>query len=103
MKILFYRGKNLNLKTKVDEAEIYFNKDILVKTQNYIYYIDNITKVESEIIKPLGTMIKIHCNNEIVYITVPRIFINIGSGFVIINTFKTQELKKAFKQRCLKQ
>ena len=100
MKILFYRGKNLNLKTKVDEAEIYFNKDILVKTQNYIYYIDNITKVTSEIIKPLGTVIKVDCNNDTVYMTVPRIYFNIGSGFAIINTFKTQELKKALKQRC---
>lgn len=59
MKILFYRGKEINIKTKVDEAEIFFNKDILVKTQNYIYYIDNITKVTSEIIKPLGTVIKL--------------------------------------------
>lgn len=100
MKILFYRGKNLNLKTKVDEAEIYFNKDILVKTKNYIYYIDNITKVTSEIIKPLGTVIKVNCNNDTVYMTVPRIYINIGSGFAVINTFKTQELKEALIQRC---
>lgn len=100
MKILFYRGKEINIKTKVDEAEIFFNKDILVKTQNYIYYIDNITKVTSEIIKPLGTVIKVNCNNDTVYMTVPRIYINIGSGFAVINTFKTQELKEALIQRC---
>lgn len=100
MKILFYRGKNLTLKTKVDEAEIYFNKDILVKTKNYVYYIDNIKKVTSEIIKPLGTVIKVDCNNDTVYMTVPRVYFNIGSGFAIINTLKTQELKRALKQRC---
>lgn len=42
----------------------------------------------------LGTMIKIQNADKTIYLCVPRIFINKGTGFLIINYFKTRKAKK---------
>lgn len=99
MKILFYRGEEITTNTVMNKAEILFNGDTRIVTDNFIYYINDINKVETVILKPLGTMIKMKVNHsDNVFITVPRIYLEIASGFVIVNTKKTYQLKNILEK-----
>lgn len=46
----------------------------------------------------LGTMIQLVNHRQSIYLTVPRLFIDKGTGFAIINTLATRRLKKRLEQ-----
>ena len=59
-----------------------------------IYKLDNIKSVELYKMNGLGTMIKLVNNEDTIYFSVPRIFIDKGTGVAIINFFATKKLYK---------
>ena len=55
---------------------------------------DAIHTVEFYRLNALGTMIKVQNRRDTIYLVVPRIYFDIGTGFVIINTLATRKLKR---------
>ena len=55
---------------------------------------DAIHAVEFYRLNSLGTMIKVQNRRDTIYLVVPRIYFDIGTGFVIINTLATRKLKR---------
>ena len=47
----------------------------------------------------LGTMIRLVNNEDTFYLSVPRIFIDKGTGFATINYFATKKLYKTIKKK----
>lgn len=94
MKILYHIGDTVDSSTIVKRGEfIQDSKGCYLLTDIGKIYLNNINFVDFYKPNPLGTMIKV-CNfNTIIILTVPRIFINIGTGFAIINSLATHKLK----------
>lgn len=44
-----------------------------------------------------GTMVQLQNAEDSMFLSVPRIFINVGTGFAIINRRKTQKLKQSLE------
>ena len=44
-------------------------------------------------------MIRLTNGNDVIYLTVPRIFINKGTGFIIVNYFATKKLGKLLMEQ----
>lgn len=93
-KIIYHIGKSIGLRTIV-------NKGILTEEKGNIFIISNrdriaLSKIHScELIKlnGLGTMIKIAIDDNTIFLTAYKIFINKGTGFAIINYFGTRNIR----------
>lgn len=56
--------------------------------------LENVLDVSLLKVGAFGIMVKIECSKFTIYLCVPRIFLNIGTGFVVVNYFATLRLKK---------
>lgn len=68
-------------------------KCIYDETNTEIMKLDNLKSVEVYMLNGLGSMIRIVNGNLTIYFAVPRIFINKGTGFAIINRSATRKAK----------
>lgn len=94
MNIIFHIGENSGLDTIVKKGNL--NDDIqqmYIEYENGRIFLNDLKSVEFYKLN-LGTMIKIQNADKTIYLSVPRIFINKGTGFLIINYFKTRKAKK---------
>ncbi|RHU44245.1 hypothetical protein DXD15_09150 [Blautia sp. TF11-31AT] len=60
---------------------------------------DAIHAVEFYRLNALGTMIKVQNRRDTIYLVVPRIYFDIGTGFVIINTLATKKILRISQNR----
>ncbi len=56
--------------------------------------LDRLKSVEIYKLSSGCTFLKVLNGNETIYLTVPRIYIESGNGFVIVNYFATKKLKR---------
>ncbi|MBR1731206.1 MAG: hypothetical protein IJ725_02090 [Ruminococcus sp.] len=100
MKILYYVGKDVLRGTKLSKGTIDENADTLViNGNNEKIILDGLEYAGTEKMPGGGTMIKIINNGQTIFLNVPRIFIDKGSGFCVSNYFKTMKLGKIINQR----
>lgn len=101
MKVLFYIGNTVSLDTIMKQGILTINNGITITNENSTYNIDNLINVEIVRLQ-LGTMIKLVSDIGTIYLTVPRIYINIGNGFAVINRRKTCKLAEDLKEYLLR-
>jgi len=95
MKVLYHIGNDVN-------SDTVFEQTVLHKENNGIYMetvagkldFSDLSDVQIFKMHRLGTMLKLTIVNSTIFLIVPRLYINIGSGFVIVNVMATYKLKK---------
>ena len=91
MKIVYYIGETVG-------ADAIFKKGILnddmqqmyIETANGTYQFHDMKQVDIVKIQ-LGTMIKVINGEDTIFLAVPRLFIDKGTGFLIANYFATKK------------
>lgn len=97
-KIIYHIGNNINSQTIMKKGFIYVDEqNPRIEFVNGMYDLDNIKNAELYKMNGLGTMIKLINGEDTVYFAVPRIFIDKGTGFAILNYFATKKLYDAIK------
>lgn len=100
MKVIYYIGDSIGLDTVVSKGTINENElplRICSKEQQII--LNNISSVETIKINGLGTMLKIKNGNQTIFLAVYRMYLNIGTGFAIINLSATLKLREILSNR----
>lgn len=93
MKILFAVCDAIGLDTICKKGVISENqKPISIYCEDGYSISFDITKCEMVKINGLGSMIQLETTTGRIFVTVPRIYFNIGSGFVIVNAIETARL-----------
>ncbi len=100
MKILYCQAEKITVSTKMHKAAIekVGRSFIITDNVNGIKTIlDNIQDIDLFRKNEIGSMIRLinGAENETYYLTVPRLFIDIGGGFAIINA---RAVKKLYNQ-----
>lgn len=92
MKILYYIGDKIGLKTIVKKGVLTEDTQCMyIEAENTRIALDELKSVDLIKMSGIGTMIKIINHSDTIFLTVPRIFIDKGTGFAIINYFKTKK------------
>ncbi len=93
MRILYYIGEEIDKNTILKKGFINESiRPIKISAEDTIV-LDNLSYVELYKPNSAGTMIKLRNGTMTVFLVVPRIFLNIGTGFVIGNYLATTKLK----------
>lgn len=95
MKILYCQAEEVTLNTKMHKAIIEkIGKSFVITYDKNKIVLDNIQYIDLFQQNGIGSMIKLvnGSETETYFLTVPRLFINIGSGFVIINAIAVKKL-----------
>ena len=95
MKIIYYIGQKIDSDTIVKKGIL--NDDtqqMFIEGTEGKYKFHDIRQVDIVKINYLGTMVKVINGKDTVFLAVPRIFINKGTGFAIINYFATKKIGK---------
>ena len=94
MKVLYHVGATIGADTIVKKGLICEDsRPLMIEAEDENIILDSLKSVEFVKLNGLGTMIKLQNNSDIIYLTVPRIYIDKGNGFAIINFFATRKLK----------
>ena len=93
-KILLIEGNKISLDIKCQSGILEFSDIPTIRTNNIQLILSNVTNIEIKSHMNLGTYIEITNNNKYFIITVPRLFLNIGNGYAIINKLATKKLYK---------
>lgn len=95
MKIIFHIGEYINANTIVKSGILDGDtQQLYIEYKDKKYLLNDIQSVNFYKFNGLGTMVKIKNNNDTIFLSVPRIFIDKGTGFAIINFFKTKKAKQ---------
>lgn len=98
MKVIYYMGESINRDTFVKRGTIYKNEQgIFIESAGEKLALNDIKKVELIRINAVGTMVRVFNSSDTIFLAVPRIFINKGTGFVIINYLKTRALSNLLR------
>ena len=99
-KIIYHIGDSINAQNIVKKGYIYVDEpNQRIEFEGGVYNLDNIKNIELYKMNGLGTMIKLINKEDIIYFSVPRIFIDKGTGFAIINYFATKKLYKIMSKQ----
>ena len=91
--VIYHIGNDMDSETIVKKGKIYTDdQTVRIESDHVVFELENIEKAELCKMNGLGTMIKIIYENGTIFLSVPRIFINVGTGFAIINYFATKKL-----------
>lgn len=94
MKVLYHVGATIGADTIIKKGLICEDaRPLMIEAEDTNIVFDAIKSIEFVKLNGLGTMIKLQNNSDIIYLAVPRIFIDKGTGFAIINFFATRKLK----------
>ena len=74
-----------------------------IRSEKETYVFNDLSDVSIAWIKPLGRMIRVRNGSDTLFFTVPRIFIDKGTGFVMINTAATTRLYHRMEQEMERQ
>lgn len=103
MKVLYYIGTSVGKETVLKKGVI--NKKAapyILQTKDGDIILNKLTFVKRYKLNFLGTMIKAVNGSDTIFLTVPRLFINFGTGFVIINKFATEKLLSLLKKSVIR-
>lgn len=96
LKVLYYVGDHIDASTKLEKGEIYTDSlPYVIRSGNKEIVLDQMTACEKTILSPCGTMIKVKNGAQTVFLLVPRLYIEKGNVFVIVNRSRTLRLLKA--------
>ena len=94
-KIIYHIGDSINAQTIVKKGYIYVDEpNQRIEFEGGVYNLDNIKNIELYKMNGLGTMVKLVNKDDTIYFSVPRVFIDKGTGFAIVNYFATKKLYK---------
>lgn len=105
LKIIYYFGQKICSETIVKKGLITdtASQISIIDSNNFTYKLDNLKEVRFVKINALGTMIRLINGNDMIYLSVPRLFIEKGTGFVIINYYATKRLGKMLTEKMTRQ
>ncbi|BCN30954.1 hypothetical protein [Anaeromicropila herbilytica] len=93
MKVIYHIGKTIGFDTIAKKGIIKVDtQPIMIESKEGNLVLNDLKCVDLIKVNGLGTMIKVQNSSDIIYIAVPRIFIEIGTGFIIVNFFATKKL-----------
>ena len=96
MKVLYSVGPEIGSETVMKKGIIREDfRPLRLEGETAISF-DDVRQVELVKLSGLGTIIKVQNGSDTLYLTVPRLYFNVGTGFVIVNYFATKKLKKVF-------
>lgn len=94
MKVLYHIGETVGKDTILKKGRIQeYSRPLMIEAEDTTIVLDAIKNVALMKLNDLGTMVKLQNNTDTIFLSVPRIYIPIGTGFAIINYFATKELK----------
>lgn len=95
MKIIFHIGEFIHADTLVKRGILDDDtQQLYIECQGNKYFLNDIRAVEFYKLNGLGTMVKVRNSDDTIFMSVPRIFINKGTGFAMINRCKTKKVKQ---------
>lgn len=96
MKIIYHFGQKIASETIVKKGLITdtASQISIIGSDNSEYKLNDLKEVKFVKINALGTMIRLINGNDMIYLSVPRLFIEKRTGFIIINYFATKKLRK---------
>ena len=93
MKVLYHIGYDLTTETKMKKGMLYTEKSpIEIVSDGERIVLNHLQKAEKSSIPVGGSVIKARTDSFTVFILVPRVYIERGNGFVIVNRSKTMKL-----------
>ena len=99
MKIIYYVGETVTLSTIMKKGSI--NKkenNYIIQSNDDVILLNDLHKIEFYRFHGLSTLIRLVNGQDIIYLTVPWIYLDIAGGIGMINTFKTKKLKKVLSK-----
>lgn len=101
LKIIYYFGQKICSETIVKRGTISDTASniSIIGSDNSEYKLNDLKEVKFVKINALGTMIRLINGNDMIYLSVPRLFIEKGTGFVIINYYATKKLGKMLTEK----
>lgn len=94
MKIIYHVGETIGAETVVQRGTLVEDGVYpYIQTANGKIELTQLDAVEFFRLNGLGTMVQLRNANTTIYLAVPRIFINVGTGFAIINLLATRKVK----------
>ena len=91
MKVVYHIGEEINSDTIAKKGILVDDPwQTFIEDNGNRYIFDDIRQVDVAKIS-LGTMIKVVNGEETVFLAVPRIFIDRGTGFLLVNYFATKK------------
>lgn len=96
MKIVYHLGNQIGFDTIVKKGTITDTESqiSIIGSDKSEYKLNNLKEVKFVKINALGTMIRLTNGNDVIYLTVPRLFIDKGTGFIMVNYLATKKLGK---------
>ena len=104
VKVVYCKTEQVTTQTIVtkgvlDESSVPF----CIRSEKETCVFDDLREVAIAWIKPLGRMVRVRNGSETLFFTVPRIFIDRGSGFAVINSAATTRAYRRMKQEMERQ
>ena len=101
MKIIYSFGQKICSETIVKRGTISdtVSHISIIGSDNSEYKLNDLKEVKFVKINALGTMIRLINGNDMIYLSVPMLFIEKGTGFVIINYYATKKLGKMLTEK----
>jgi hypothetical protein len=104
VKVVYCKTEQVTTQTIVtkgvlDESAVPF----CIRSEKETYVFDDLREVAIHWINPVGRMIRVRNGSDTLFFTVPRIFIDKGTGFVVINTVATTRACRRMKQEMERQ
>ena len=104
VKVVYCKTEQVTTQTIVtkgvlDESSVPF----CIRSETETYVFDDLREVAIHWINPVGRMIRVRNGSDTLFFTVPRIFIDRGTGFVVINTAATTRACRTMKQEMERQ
>ena len=93
MKVLYHIGEEIGSETIVKRGLIDEKISPLKLVAEDEIVFNDIQSIDFYKLNGLGTMIKLKNGADTIFLAVPRLYLNIGTGFAIINYFATKKLK----------
>lgn len=104
VKVIYCKTEQVTTQTIVtkgvlEESAVPFR----IQSEKETYVFDDLREVSIAWINPVGRMIRVRNGADTLFFTVPRIFIDKGSGFAVINTAATTWAYRRMKQEMKRQ
>ena len=104
VKVVYCKTEQVTTQTIVtkgvlDESSVPF----CIQSEKETYVFNDLREVSIAWIKPLGRMIRVRNGSDTLFFTVPRIFIDKGTGFAVINSAATTRACHRMKQEMERQ
>lgn len=99
MKVLYCKTTAITSETVCTRGILEEDKQpVQIKSEKEVYCFDEIQSVGLVKINGLGTMVKVQNGPDTLFFAVPRLFIDKGTGFAIINLLATRRAYQMIKQ-----